>query len=76
MAAGLLFLLIVRLAYVRRPSVTTRDKSKWLIKWMRINAATVENAFFVCDKRRTAFSSKWAIRVHHTCVFIPFSVSE
>ncbi|MDR0711177.1 MAG: hypothetical protein LBF67_02360 [Prevotellaceae bacterium] len=58
MVAGLLFLLAVRLAYARRPSVTTHDKSKWLIKWMRISAATVENAFFVCDRRRITCSSK------------------
>ncbi|MDR0712406.1 MAG: hypothetical protein LBF67_08725 [Prevotellaceae bacterium] len=45
MAAGLLFLLAVRLAYARRPSVTTHNKSKWLIKWMRTSAVTVENAF-------------------------------
>jgi hypothetical protein len=76
MAAGLLFLLTVRLAYARRPSVTAQLTSKWLVKWMRIKAATVENAFFVCDKRRITLSSKWAVKVHHICVFIPFSVSE
>jgi hypothetical protein len=36
----------------------------------------VENAFLVFDNRRMTFSSKWAIKVHHICVLIPFSATE
>lgn len=76
MPVGLLFRLFVRLVYARLPSVTTHANSKWLIKCILISAAIVENAFPLSLTAWMTCSSKCAISVHQTCVFIPFSVSE
>jgi hypothetical protein len=62
--------LFVRLLYDRLPFSMTQYKSKWLIKCIRINAATVENALPVFDLRIKTVSGKCAISVAQTCVLM------
>ena len=61
-------------------SVTIHIRSKWLIRCIRMSAATVENALLLFDNTRITLGNKWPMSVHLPLPFglrpTPFITSD